>query len=94
MKTASMQNGGNLIGEVMTKIERLAREAQPVLIEKDGCLYRVEATIEDSGQPRHDPERVRRILARTAGAFRGVDGEALKRDIKAARVQASKGRPA
>ena len=77
-------------------LEALARENETVLVEKEGKLYRVEPTSEaDALQARpHDPDRVRRMLVRTAGSFKGVDRAALMKDIHAGRQQASKGRPA
>ncbi len=40
----------------------------------------------------YDPERVRHALKRSAGAFAGVDREALLVDIRKGRAQASAGR--
>lgn len=42
----------------------------------------------------YDPEKVKEALRKSAGAFKGIDCEALKRDIYAARGQDSRGRPA
>lgn len=71
-------------------LEELAREHGQILVEKKGKLFRVEATEE---MKPHDPERVRGILARNSGAMRTVDIEALKRDLREERQQASEGRP-
>lgn len=59
-------------------LEELARENGQVLVEKKGKLFRIEATEETTP---HDPERVRKLLARNSGAMRTVDIEALKRDL-------------
>ncbi len=40
----------------------------------------------------YDPEQVRAALRESAGALKGVDREALLRDIHAAREQESRGR--
>jgi hypothetical protein len=42
----------------------------------------------------YDPEKVRQGLKTSAGALKGVDIEALKKDIKSQRQQGSHGRPA
>jgi hypothetical protein len=42
----------------------------------------------------YDPEKVRQGLQRSAGALKGVDHEALKKDIKSQRQQESHNRPA
>jgi hypothetical protein len=41
----------------------------------------------------YDPEKVREGLRKSAGALKGVDIEALKRDIRDQRKQDSHGRP-
>jgi len=76
--------------------EELAREKEPVLVEKEGQLFRVEAatTAHLRGMHPHDPERVRRMLRKTTGAFKGVNPKELMKDIHASRQQASRGRPA
>ena len=42
----------------------------------------------------YDPEKVREGLQKSAGALKGVDIAALKRDIRDQRKQDSHGRPA
>jgi hypothetical protein len=42
----------------------------------------------------YDPEKVRQGLQRSAGALKGVDHEALKKDIQGQREQESHNRPA
>lgn len=76
-------------------LERITAEHETVIVEKNGNLYRIEATTEgDQGRPRtHDPERFREMLSRTAGALKGVDIVALKRDLRAGRQQGGRNRP-
>lgn len=78
----------------------------PVEIEKDGVRYRltrvdpsashddVVLADEDDIWAGYDPERMREALRRSAGAFRGIDGDQLKADILEQREQDSSGRPA
>jgi hypothetical protein len=68
----------------------MAREHEEVLVEKEGRVFRIEATEERV----HDPERLRSILRLSRGALKTVDIEALKRDLREARQQDSEGRPA
>jgi hypothetical protein len=42
----------------------------------------------------YDPEKVKQGLQSSAGALKGVDHEALKKDIHSQRHQESNGRPA
>ena len=79
------------------ELDRLLDEANgaPLVLVKNGVRYRVareDAT--DDLWANYDPERVRRALAETAGAWKGVDVEALKADIRAQRGQIRHGRPA
>lgn len=76
--------------------DNMARKGEPVLIEREGQIYRLEP--EQMKQPKtlwagYNPETVRRGLKRSAGALAGVDREALLRDIQQAREQVSHGRP-
>jgi len=76
--------------------EDMAREDDIVVVDKEGILFRIETTTEavkESGR-KHDPERVRRMLARTAGGWKGIDRQALMKDIHEGRQQSSRGRPA
>jgi hypothetical protein len=69
---------------------------QPVVLEVNGHSYRL------MPQPRtareiwsnYDPECVKRALAESAGAFKGMDTERLKRELRDQRGQDSPGRPA
>ena len=76
--------------------DNMARRGEPVLIEREGQIYRLEP--EQLQQPEalwasYDPEIVRHGLRKSAGALAGVDREALLRDIHRAREQVSHGRP-
>ncbi len=92
-KTIEVKPGGEL--------DRLLEEAagKPLILVKDGARYRLqpesEPTLSDEGDiwANYDPERMRQVLAETAGAWKDIDTEALKADIKAQRGQDSFGRP-
>jgi hypothetical protein len=75
-------------------LDRVAQEHEAVELERrDGTVLRIE-TVDEAVIPHHDPEAVRAMLTRTAGALEGVDGEALKRELREMRQQDSYGRPA
>ena len=76
--------------------DSIASKGEPVLIEREGRIYRLEP--EPTRQPAalwtsYDPEAVRHALRKSAGALAGVDREELLCDILRAREQASHGRP-
>jgi len=77
--------------------EKVAKRGEKVLVEKDGMLFRLEPE-ETPKKPdiwaNYDPEKVREGLRKSAGALKGVDIEALKRDIRDQRGQDSHDRPA
>lgn len=76
--------------------DNIARRNEPVLIEKEGHVYRLEPERKKQMEDiwtRYEPEVVRRGLRTSAGALAGVDREDLLADIHAARQQASHGRP-
>ena len=80
-----------------TIFDTMARKKEPVLIEREGQIYRLE--LERTQPPEniwthYDPETARRGLREGAGALAGVDREAILCDIHGARQQASHGRPA
>lgn len=73
-------------------------EGRLVFLVKDGVRYRVDR--EDTAEPtediwtNYDPEKVRKMLQRTAGSWTGFDSEAFKGEIREQRGQDSLGRPA
>ncbi len=77
--------------------DAVQREKKPVLVEREGQLFRVEReSLREAADiwARYSPERVRAGLRRSAGAFRGLDREAFLADVKEQREQESTGRPA
>jgi hypothetical protein len=82
-------------------LARRLREAgqQPIILETEGVRYRVvreTPPVHLTNEPwaNYDPEKVRAALDASVGAFEGIDTEALKREIWAAREQDTPGRPA
>jgi hypothetical protein len=77
--------------------DTMAKRGEKVLVEKDGMLFRLEPE-ETPKKPdiwaNYYPEKVREGLRKSAGALKGVDIAALKRDIRDQRGQDSNGRPA
>lgn len=79
-----------------SELDRLLEEAngEPLILLRDGVRYRIER---QDAKPdiwaNYDPERARRVLRETAGAWKDIDTESLKADIKAQRGQDSFGRP-
>ena len=73
--------------------DAIAQNNEPVIVERAGRLFRVEAESKDIWAG-YDPERAKEALRRSAGALKGIDLEELKRDIRDARAQDSHGRPA
>jgi hypothetical protein len=76
--------------------DNMAHKGEPVLIEREGQIYRLEP--EQAPQPEalwtsYDPELVRHGLRKSAGALAELDREALLRDIHRGREQVSHGRP-
>ena len=59
-------------------LEAVVGQHGPVELEYDGQVFRIEL-VENR---KHDPEAFRTMLRRTAGAFKNVDTEALKRDLR------------
>ena len=74
-----------------TELARLLDEAAagPVLLERDGELYRLHRAEEDAWTD-YDPERVRDAVARYAGSWEDVDLEAFKAFIYRAREEGTK----
>ena len=79
-----------------SELARLLDEAAsaPLILVKDGVRFRLHREdAKDDIWANYDPERVKRVLAETAGAWKNIDTEALKADIRAQRGQDSHGRP-
>ncbi len=87
----------DFLQHVPSIFDRLARQKEPVMVERKGRLFRVEAEQEPETRTLwadYDGERVRTALRQSAGAFTGIDVEELKRDLREERAQDSPGRPA
>jgi len=67
-------------------------EAQPIIAVAHGRRFRVVREPQDIWA-NYDPERVRAALRASAGAFSGIDTEALKNELREQRSQDSTGRP-
>lgn len=78
-------------GDFAVQLERVfdqvGQDNQPVLINRDGELYRLEKEKQENAWHRYDPERVKQALAASAGALQGVDVEKLLSDLDAQREQ-------
>jgi hypothetical protein len=75
------------------------QDAAPIFVEANGVRFRVirdmpAVNLTDDPFAAYDEETVRAGLKASAGAFKGIDTEALKRDIWEAREQDTPGRPA
>ena len=75
------------------------KDATPVFVEANGVRFRVirdtpEINLTDDPFADYDPEKVQAALKASAGAFRGINTQTLKRDIWEAREQDTSGRPA
>ncbi|MBI4493147.1 MAG: hypothetical protein HY690_10195 [Chloroflexi bacterium] len=73
--------------------DAMARQGEPVLIERDGQLYRLEP--EETHQTQdiwagYDPEKVREVLDKVAGGWADLDIEGLIANIYRAREQGSR----
>ena len=87
----------DFLEQVQSIFDMLARQKEPVVVERKGRLFRVEAEQKDATQALwadYDGERVRTALRQSAGAFKDIDVEQLKRDLREERTQDSHGRPA
>ncbi len=87
----------DFLKQVPSIFDMLARQKEPVVVERKGQLFRVEAEAEPEAQTLwadYDAERVRTALRQSAGAFKEMDVEELKRDLREERAQDSHGRPA
>ncbi len=87
----------DFIQHVQHIFDRLAHQKEPVMVERAGRLFRVEAEQENEAQTiwaDYNGERVVKALRQSAGALSGIDVEELKRDLREERAQDSPGRPA
>lgn len=71
----------------------LAATDEPVVLDSNGMRYTVNRERSDllAG---YSPQRTRAALEKSAGAFKGMDLAALKRELREQRSQDSAGRPA
>lgn len=60
--------------------EQLETNHRPILVKRDGALYRLEE---------QNPDRVRRGIRQMAGAFAGIDTRQLLKDLHIQREQGS-----
>lgn len=77
--------------------EAMAQEREPILVEREGLLYRLEPQEDRPDQDiwaDYDPDQVRQALQHSAGALADIDREALLRELHEQRQQGSWGRPA
>ena len=84
----------DFVRRLQSIFDMLAHQKEPILVEREGRLFRVEA--EQLHDPQdiwagYNPERVREVLQRSVGALKGIDLEELKRDIREERAQDSHG---
>ena len=87
----------DFLKQVQSIFDMVARQKEPVMVERAGQLFRVEAERTDEAQTLwvdYDAERVCTALRQSAGAFKDIDVEQLKRDLREERAQDSHGRPA
>ena len=72
--------------ELATLLDEAA--AAPVLLEKDGLLYRL--AVEENIWAGYEPERVRETIARTAGSWSNVDVDTTIDELYRAREEGSR----
>ncbi len=67
-----------------TELARLLDQAasSPVLLEKDGELYRLNRAEEEDIWASYDPQKVREAVAKYAGSWKDIDLEAFKAFIR------------
>lgn len=80
-------------GNLREVFERVRDRNQPVRVERDGEIYRLEREQPHDIWQRYDPEKVRQALKASAGALKGVDRNELLEDIYAQREQGGTYRP-
>lgn len=62
----------------------------PLVLEKSGVRYRVSRQDNDDIWTDYDPERVRKVLAETAGSLSQAEAEAMIADLYRARKEGSR----
>lgn len=67
--------------------ERVKVNHRPILVERNGTLYRLEQQEPAELWTKYDPARVRREIRRMSGIFDGVDTQQLLADIHTQRGQ-------
>jgi len=67
---------------------------KPVLVERDGEVYRLEKYMSSNLWDGYDPQKARQGLRAAAGALAGADTNQLLGDLDAEREQDTVGRPA
>lgn len=75
-------------GELSRLIDEAA--AAPLLLEKDGVLYRLHREEKTSGQNGYDAEKVKAALTQTAGTWADIDADALIAALYRARAAGSR----
>ncbi len=78
-----------------TEVARLLEEAAaaPLLLEKDGEIYRLNRAEAEDVWAEYDPEKVREALTKYAGSWKDIDTEAFKAFIYRAREEGTKPLP-
>jgi hypothetical protein len=79
-----------------SELDRLLEQANgaPLVLVRGGVRFRVERESDPTDiWAGYDPEKVLQAFQEAAGAWRNIDTEALKADIRAQRGQDSIGRP-
>ncbi len=74
--------------------EQVRLTDKPVLVERDGDVYRLEKCMSSNLWDGYDPRKARQGLRAAAGAMAGVDTKQLLEDLDAERGQDTVGRPA
>jgi hypothetical protein len=62
----------------------------PVLVEKDGVLYRIDRVDVDDVWVDYDPSAIRAAIAATAGSWANIDAEELKTRLARAREEGTR----
>jgi hypothetical protein len=76
-----------------SELDRLLDEAagSPLLLDKDGVLYRLEREGAEDIWAGYDPRKVRRALDKTVGSWADLDADAIIAGIDRARQEGSRG---